>query len=422
MRIRASGLGARILDWVDSPSVSATERIHLRAIQAVQLIFILLWALTEVHNTSHGLDRFSNFFLALVTVLSFWQLRRGRYRLAVALLLIAATGSMWIAFLATGLTVQLQSLRYVVVPQLLAALTLGAAALWIVSGAVALGILVAASIDATAGIGPPGSEGPWLSALQVLLYLFLVALILDRMGAVLRRALSSALDQETRAETARAKVQEQEREVESLYDRLEKSYEETLRSLSTALDLRDRETNGHSARVVAYSLLLGQSLGLDEQALRELRWGALLHDIGKIAVPDQILRKRESLSDEEWEIVRRHPEQGFEMLKDVSYLGPSLDVVLCHHERWDGTGYPGGLAGEAIPRLARIFSVVDSYDAMVSGRPYRDAVAEPDVRAELRRVSGGQLDPAMVDAFLAVDSSLLEAIHHLAQSTDTSRS
>jgi hypothetical protein len=408
-----TGLRARLVRWIDAPSVSAAERIHLRAIQGVQLIFVLLYALTEIHGESRGVDRLANLLLAVATVASFWQLRRGRFRSAVALLLAALTGALCIALVGTGLAAQTPSLRYVAVPQLLAALTLGAGALWIVTGAVGLGIAVAAAIDVAAGVASVaqrGAESSWLAALQALLYLFLVALMLDRMGAVLRRALALALDHEARAEAARVALEERQREVEALYRRLEASYEETLGSLSGALDLRDRETRGHSARVVGYSLLLGESLDLDARALRDLRWGALLHDIGKIAVPDQILRKTEALSDEEWTIVRRHPQQGFEMLKNVSHLGPSLDVVLHHHERWDGTGYPGGLAGDGIPRLARIFSVVDTYDAMASGRPYRAPIADPVVRAELRRVAGSQLDPEIVAAFMALDASRIEAV------------
>ncbi len=416
MSATTGGLRARFLRWIDAPSVSVTERIHLRALQVVQLLFILLWVLTEVHGASHGVIRMANLVFAVFTVASFWAIRRGRYRLSAGLLLGAVVGSIWIGFLGTGLTVQLNSIRYVVVPQLLAALALGAAALWIVTGTVGLAIVLAAAVDAAAGVGPPGNEDPWLAALQALLYLLVVALLLDRMGAVLRRALSRSLENESKVERARATIEEQEHAVESLYHRLEQSYEETLRSLSAALDLRDRETNGHSARVVGYSLLLGERLGLGEQALRDLRWGALLHDIGKIAVPDHILHKGSSLDEAEWEIVRRHPEQGLEMLKDVSYLGPSLEVVFHHHERWDGSGYPRGLSGESIPRLARIFSVVDTYDAMTSGRPYRKALPEADAQAELRRVAGQQLDPEIVEAFLAVDPDrLAEVRRHAAQ-------
>jgi Na+-transporting methylmalonyl-CoA/oxaloacetate decarboxylase gamma subunit len=405
-----SGVGTRIARWIDAPSVSATERIHLRALQAVQLLFVVLWALTEIHGASRGLDRLSNLFLALATVASFWQLRRGRFRTSVALLLLAAVGSLWIALLGTGLAVQAPSLRYVVVPQLLAALTLGAGALWAVTGAVGAAVVLAAALDEAAGLAPPAAENPWLAAVQTLVFLFLVALILDRMGAVLRRALTRSLAHEARAESALGELAEQEREVETLYHRLEATYEETLHSLSGALDLRDRETNGHSERVVAYSLLLGETLGLSERERRDLRWGALLHDIGKIAIPDQVLRKPGALSDEEWAIVRRHPEQGFAMLRDVSYLGPALDVVRHHHERWDGGGYPDALAGEAIPRLARIFSVVDCYDAMASGRPYRGPLPVASARDQLQHAAGTQLDPALVAAFLAIDTARLEQI------------
>ena len=361
----------------------------MRALQVVQLIFILLWVLTEVHGASHGLDRLANLFLALLAVASFWAIRLGRFRLSVVLLLFAVVGSPWTGLLGTGLTAQLVPLRYVVLPQLLAALTLGAAALWIVSGAVGLAILAGAAIDEAAGIGPPASENPWLAALQALLFLVFVALVLDRMGAVLRRALSRSLDNEARVREGAG------------HD-------------------RGAGAGGGIALPPASTVVRRNAAPLS--AALDLRWGALLHDIGKIAVPDHILHKREALSPEEWEIVRRHPDQGLAMLEDVSYLGPSLDIVRHHHEHWDGSGYPAGLAGESIPRLARIFSVADAYDAMASGRPYREALPEPEVRAELRRVAGHQLDPGIVEAFLALDTGRLEEVCRRAESGPPPRS
>lgn len=185
----------------------------------------------------------------------------------------------------------------------------------------------------------------------------------------------------------------------SLRDR-ERSYVEAVGAVLAATDARDHETSGHSFRVARYALVLARALGIEGESLRAIEWGALLHDVGKIAVPDAILRKADRLTEDEWHVMRQHPAWGFEMLADVQFLGPALEIVYSHHERWDGDGYPRGLEREEIPLAARIFAVVDTYDSITSDRPYRPARTHAEAKTELRRVAGTQLDPDVVEAFL----------------------
>jgi len=183
---------------------------------------------------------------------------------------------------------------------------------------------------------------------------------------------------------------------------LERSWQSTLVALANALDARDRETAGHSARVTALAVRTAHQMGLDNERVRFIRWGALIHDIGKIGVSDAILRKPGALNDAEWAEMRRHPEIGYAILKNIPFLHPALDLVRYHHERCDGTGYPLGLAGETIPLAARIFAVADTYDAMTSDRLYRKARSRADTLAEIRQLAGAQFDPRVVQAFLAL--------------------
>ncbi|MCS7235017.1 MAG: HD domain-containing protein [Armatimonadetes bacterium] len=178
------------------------------------------------------------------------------------------------------------------------------------------------------------------------------------------------------------------------------AYDRTLEGWSKALDLRDRETRGHTLRVTALTVELGRAMGMSEEELVHLRRGALLHDIGKMAIPDEILHKPGPLTPEEMAVMRRHPQYAYELLWPIEYLRPALDIPYCHHERWDGTGYPRGLRGEEIPLGARIFAVVDVWDALSSPRPYRPAWPPERVRAYLQEQAGRQFDPAVVEAFL----------------------
>jgi PAS domain S-box-containing protein/putative nucleotidyltransferase with HDIG domain len=182
------------------------------------------------------------------------------------------------------------------------------------------------------------------------------------------------------------------------------AYEATIEGWSRALDLRDRETEGHTLRVTDQALKLARSLGVRQEELGHIRRGALLHDIGKIGVPDSILLKQGPLTDEEWTVMRRHPIVAYEMLSPIPYLRPALDIPYCHHEKWNGTGYPRGLRGEQIPLAARIFTVVDVWDALSSGRPYRPAWGPDAVLKYLRDQRGEHFDPRVTEAFIQLIS------------------
>ncbi|HEU4964213.1 MAG TPA: HD-GYP domain-containing protein [Bacilli bacterium] len=192
----------------------------------------------------------------------------------------------------------------------------------------------------------------------------------------------------------------------------------TLNALARAVAAKDNETNGHSRRVVQYSLLIGRRMELEADTLQQLEWGALLHDIGKIAVPDAVLQKSGPLSDEEWGMMKQHPQIGYQMVQDLDFLDSGLDVVLYHHERFDGGGYPQRLQGESVPLLARIFAIADTFDAITSDRPYRKAQSAEHAREEIRRHVGRQFCPRCVEAFFAIPIEELEAVKRESQAAE----
>jgi PAS domain S-box-containing protein/putative nucleotidyltransferase with HDIG domain len=181
------------------------------------------------------------------------------------------------------------------------------------------------------------------------------------------------------------------------------AYDTTLEGWSRALDLRDRETEGHTKRVTELTLQLSRVIGIPESDLAHIRRGALLHDIGKMAIPDSILLKAGPLTEEEWEVMHRHPVYAYEMLSPIDYLRPALDIPYCHHEKWDGTGYPRGLKGEQIPPAARIFAVVDVWDALRSGRPYREPWPRERVIPHMQSLADSYFDRKFVEAFLRMN-------------------
>lgn len=196
-------------------------------------------------------------------------------------------------------------------------------------------------------------------------------------------------------------VQERTRELEQTLDKLRASYSETLQALAASLDARERETANHSERVAEGCRKLLFRLGIeDEEALQVIEAGALMHDIGKVGIPDSILLKDGPLEDDEREIMKRHPQIGYEILSGIRFLEPSLELVLYHQERYDGSGYPYGLSGEDIPLSARAFAVVDAWDAMTNERPYRQPMPASRAATELRECAGSHFDPAVVEAFL----------------------
>ncbi|MCK9486609.1 MAG: HD domain-containing protein [Dehalococcoidia bacterium] len=188
---------------------------------------------------------------------------------------------------------------------------------------------------------------------------------------------------------------------------LEEAYNSTLEGWARTLELRDHETGGHSERVVALSREIGREAGFDASELADLKRGALLHDLGKVAIPDAVLLKPGPLNEEEWTIMRKHPEYGYRLLSGIPYLSEAVKVTYSHHERWDGTGYPDGLRGEHIPALARAFSLADVYDALRSERPYKQPWARTDVIAYIKDQSGLLFDPEMVEAFKRLPDDVL---------------
>lgn len=178
------------------------------------------------------------------------------------------------------------------------------------------------------------------------------------------------------------------------------AYDTTLDGWSRALELRDRETEGHTRRVAEMTLRLARALGVPDAELVHLRRGALLHDIGRMAIPDAVLLKPGPLTAEEWAIVRQHPLTAYELLSSIAFLRPAIDIPYCHHERWNGSGYPRGLKGAQIPFAARIFAVADTYDAMRSNRPYRPALSDEEARSRIAEQRGKLFDPQVVDAFI----------------------
>jgi len=180
---------------------------------------------------------------------------------------------------------------------------------------------------------------------------------------------------------------------------LQQSYETSLTVLANAIEVRDQYTRGHVERVTAYSMVLAEQLGWQENQMEQLRFGAILHDIGKVHISEEILRKKEPLNNEEWAEIKKHPSTGAEMIKDIPYLIPAIPVVRYHHERWDGEGYPHGLHREEIPMVARIVSVADGFDAMTTSRPYHPALSSEEAYHEIMAQSGTQFDPAVVAAF-----------------------
>lgn len=192
------------------------------------------------------------------------------------------------------------------------------------------------------------------------------------------------------------------REVEAKGEELRRAYLDTISVLANTIEARDHYTVGHTWRVTHFSRAIAEELGWPEEKLREVEMGGVLHDVGKIGVDDQILRKPGKLSDEEYEIMKFHPGKGAQILKDIAFLKPVIPYVLCHQERWDGKGYPAGLRGEAIPPEGRLVAVADTFDAMTSDRPYRKGMPPEKAIGIIREVAGSQLDPTVVEAFLRV--------------------
>jgi len=196
------------------------------------------------------------------------------------------------------------------------------------------------------------------------------------------------------------KLVQERSNLQDAHSKLLKAYEATIVGWSHAMDLRDRETEGHCQRVAELTVELAKKFGLDENDLIQIQRGALLHDMGKLGIPDHVLHKPGPLTDDEWKIMRNHPQLAYDMLFPIEYLRLALDIPYCHHEKWDGTGYPRGLKGEEIPVSARIFAIVDVWDALTSDRPYRPAWTKEKALEHIREQSGHHFDPAVVELFV----------------------
>jgi cyclic di-GMP phosphodiesterase len=206
------------------------------------------------------------------------------------------------------------------------------------------------------------------------------------------------------------RVADATRDLDAAYSKLHDTYRATLEALGSALDTRDVGTQSHSRRVHGYSLSIAHAHGVPAHQLEDLEQGVLLHDIGKIGIPDAILLKAGPLTAAEWKIMRTHPEIGKRLIERIPFLLAAVPVVWCHHERWDGTGYPRGLRGTEIPLAARIFAVADALDAMTFDRPYSRAIAFDAARKEIERCAGTHFDPDVVQTFLSIPESLFEEI------------
>ena len=212
-------------------------------------------------------------------------------------------------------------------------------------------------------------------------------------------------------------VEHRTRQLEAVLRRIELTYGETLEALAAALDLRDYETAGHSRRVTLYALEIAKAMGCSEELSKQLTWGGLLHDIGKIGISDAILLKGGKLTPEETAVMQTHVRVGHTLMGRIAFLAPATEIVLAHHERFDGTGYPQGLAGDAIPLGARIFAVADTLDAILSDRPYRRAQPFTVAHKEIQKESGKQFDPKVVEAFLSIGEETWERIRREAAMT-----
>lgn len=236
----------------------------------------------------------------------------------------------------------------------------------------------------------------------------------DQLLAVVRRALEAyglRRDKRVYQSSLEVLVDQRTKELRETIAELERSYDVTLEALGDALDLKDAETEGHSKRVTAFAIQIARAMGIDAETMRVMARGAFLHDIGKMAIPDAILRKPNPLNPEEKASMREHAYLGYRMLKKIPFLADAAEIVYAHQEHWDGGGYPRGLKGEDIPLGARIFTIADTLDAITSDRPYRQARSVQAARDEIADWSGRQFDPAIVQVFLAIPPSVWEQLH-----------
>ncbi|MBV8220035.1 MAG: HD domain-containing protein [Solirubrobacterales bacterium] len=233
---------------------------------------------------------------------------------------------------------------------------------------------------------------------------------LVRLRAELQRREREAADKELQLQRYAADLRETFKQERARAQELRRSYMATVRALSNAVEARDAYTGKHAERVAAYGLVIARKFTPELEITPELEFGYLLHDVGKVAIPDAILYKPAALNDSERALMSRHPVIGAEIVSGIEFLTDAAEVVRSHHERWDGTGYPDRLAGEDIPLAARAFSVADVLDALTTDRPYRPACEMADARSMINAESGTHFDPRVVDAFNSIDDDVFERI------------
>jgi ribonuclease P protein subunit RPR2 len=232
----------------------------------------------------------------------------------------------------------------------------------------------------------------------------------ERLRAALAAREAQAAEKEEQLQRYAADLRETFKEERARAQELRRSYFATVRALTNAVEARDAYTGKHAERVAAYALEIGAAIGQQWAGSAEIEFGFLLHDIGKVAVPDSILHKPEPLTPHERELIQQHPITGWEIVRQVDFLGAATDVVRHHHERWDGDGYPDGLKGEDIPLTARVFAVADTIDALTTTRPYRPASPLSEARAAIEEARGTQFDPAIVDALAGLPDEVFGRI------------
>jgi ribonuclease P protein subunit RPR2 len=229
---------------------------------------------------------------------------------------------------------------------------------------------------------------------------------IGRLRAELTRREQESADKERQLERYAADLRETFKQERARAQELQRSYMATVRALSNAVEARDAYTSKHAERVTAYGLEIARALGIDLSESPEIEFGFLLHDIGKVAISDTILYKPDSLTAEERAEMARHPAIGADIIRGIDFLGDAALVVEFHHERWDGTGYPTGRAGEDIPLVARVFAVADAFDALTTVRPYRPASSLAIARRMIKRAAGTQFDPRVVEAFGSIPDAV----------------
>jgi HD-GYP domain-containing protein (c-di-GMP phosphodiesterase class II) len=378
------------------------------AVGAVAIIF-----LGTLYTTSVGWAPSLIFPIALAgiaSVVNIFILRRGHLRLAAYIL----TLNLWaVTVLSTWDSGGLRAMGFgggIILVVLLSAIVLGQWGAVVFIGLSLIAGVVLAYGEMAGYITPtPANATPLSALIAYIAFIIIAAGLMHVATSSIRNALTRAqqeLAERQRVEDAlMAEIEQRqlvEEKLEAANGELLDAYNSTLTGWSRALELREQETGDHSRRVVTLTLQLARLCDVPESELEHIRRGALIHDIGKMGVPDDILLKPSDLTQDEWLVMKQHPLHAHKLLSEIAFLGPAMSIPMAHHERWDGHGYPQGLKGEDIPLAARIFSIVDVWDALLSDRPYRPAWTKDRVLAYLQDEAGLRFDPSIVPLFVSL--------------------